>query len=623
MKKFITLYLFSILIQFGQSQSLRTFGDISITEGAILIVENNFEHISGKINNQGTIKFQGSAAKNFAGNNQTYSGTLEFNGGTTTMTSRVRIPGGSNPGTITINGTGNLITGNYLTLISDSTGTARISEITSSANPPLTSVADSIVLGVTSGYNSFRFFGNPFYTRLPLTQFSNDTLEIDITGPGGTSNGFSVTTPANNPSAFKYSESNNTWVGYSNAYDSIKIGFGASIYVMNRKGQSLLNSGAAYPDSAKISLVGGLRSQTVTTSLENSGAGWNLIANPYPSNINLSASFISGTNWNNVQESIYMYDKKNKSFISYNRTNSAKTGKMTEIIPLGGAFLVQADGIVGSASSITFNESLKVSTAASSDSTNPYLLNHDSLKNRFRISIQNNRENGASEIDECVFLFANDTSATDNFDSKYDAIDMKSHVVNIGIITKDRTKLSISSYPTDLTNYTTTTFPLTIWALDTGEYSIFYTNIAPIDNAIEIWLKDNFLNKIHKIELQSYSFNITSDAQSMGNYRFEIFAIQKAINKVTLNKKKTISLQPNPVNQQSDFKIIIPSNIYGPIDIELIDHQGRICQRTHFNIVKGTTSSLTVKTTNLAANLFTVVMICNDTIFNNQLIITP
>ena len=622
MKNNITIYFFGLISQIAFSQSIKTFGNISIEEGATLIVENNFEHFSGKISNKGTIKFQGIAAKNFAGNNQTYSGTLDFNGGTTTITSRVRIPGGSAPGTITITGTGNLNTGNYLTLISDSVGNARIAAITSSANPALTSVSDSIVIGVTSGYNSFRFFGNPFYTQLPLTQFSNDTLEIDITGPGGTTNGFSINTPTNNPSAFKYNESSNSWTSYTNAHDSIKVGYGASIYVMNRKGQILLNDGAAYPDSAKISLVGGIRSQDITTNLNNSGAGWNLIANPYPSNINLSASFISGTNWNNVQESIYMYDKKNKSFISYNRTNNAKTGKMTEIIPLGGAFLVQADGIAGSAASITFLESLKVSTAASSDASNPYFLNHDSLKNRFLISIQNNRENGASEIDECMFLFANDSLSTENFDSKYDAIDMKSHVVNIGILAKDHTKLSISSNPSDLTNYTNTTFPLTIWAIDTGKYSIFYTNIAPIDSSVEVWLKDKFLNKIHLIEINPYQFQITTNEQSMGNNRFELFPLKRASNYVSLNKKNTISLLPNPVVQQSDFKIILPSNIYGPVDIQLIDINGRICQKNHFDIMGGTTKSITIKTNNLAANVYTVVTICNDAIFNNQIIVT-
>jgi hypothetical protein len=392
---------------------------------------------------------------------------------------------------------------------------------------------------------------------------------------------------------------------------------------MNRKGQTLLGSGAAYPDSAKISLVGGLRSRSITTTLANSGAGWNLIANPYPSNINLSTSFISGANWNNVQESIYMYDKKNQSFISYNRSNNAKTGKMTEIIPLGGAFLVQADGIIGSASSITFLESQKVSTAASSDASNPYFLTLDSLKNRFSISIQNNLAKGKSEVDECVFLFGNDTLSTKNYDSKYDAIDLKSNVVNIGIIAKDNIKLSISSNPEELINSTNATYPLTIWALDTGNYSLFYTNIAPLDSTIEIWLKDKLLNQIQRIDLQPYLFNITSDGQTMGDNRFELFPVIQSTNQLSLHKKNTIKLYPNPVYQSSDLNIIMFNNTYGPVDIQLIDIRGRICQKSHFEAIGGTLNSFKIETSNLIASVYTVVIVCNDAIFNNQLIVTP
>jgi hypothetical protein len=244
-------------------------------------------------------------------------------------------------------------------------------------------------------------------------------------------------------------------------------------------------------------LVGGFRSGNITTNLANSGAGWNLIANPYPSNINVSSTSIS-TGWSNVQPSVFMYDKKNKSFISYNRTNGANTGKMTGIIPMGGAFLVQADGAVNSEASITFTESMKTETDASAVAINPFFLTIDSLKNRFGISIKNENMKSQKEEDECVFLFGNDENSTDNYDSQFDAVDLKSEVVNIGVFSKDKIKLSISSYPNILENYVKSKFPLTVWAKDTGSFSIFYNNIASLDSNMEMWLKDNYLNKILK-----------------------------------------------------------------------------------------------------------------------------
>jgi hypothetical protein len=93
-------------------------------------------------------------------------------------------------------------------------------------------------------------------------------------------------------------------------------------------------------------------------------------------------------------------------------------------------------------------------------------------------------------------------------------------VVNIGVFSKDNNKLSISSYPNNLEKYVDTKFPLTVWAKDTGSFSIFYTSIAALDSNMEIWLKDNYLNKIHKIDAQFYPFKITANPETMGDKRF-------------------------------------------------------------------------------------------------------
>jgi hypothetical protein len=69
--------------------------------------------------------------------------------------------------------------------------------------------------------------------------------------------------------------------------------------------------------------------------------------------------------------------------------------------------------------------------------------------------------------------------------------------------------------------------------------------------------------------------------------------------------------------------ITLPNNIYGPIDIQLIDIHGRICQNDHFEAIGGTVNSFKIGTSNLISSVYTVVIICNDAIFNNQLIVTP
>jgi len=410
-------------------------------------------------------------------------------------------------------------------------------------------------------------------------------------------------------------------VGYDKGTDSIPVGFGATIYVMNRKGQPLGMAGAAFPDSAKIALAGGFRHGNVTTNLQNTGAGWNLVANPYPSNINISNSSIT-SGWNNVQSAVYMYDKKNKSFISHNRSNSANTGKMTSIIPMGGAFLVQGDGAINSPASITFTESIKTSSSASSDATNPYFVTIDSLKNRFGITIKNDNTNGHNEEDECVLLFANDLTSTDNYDSKFDAVDLKSDVVNIGVFSKDNSKLSISSYPNNLEKYVDTRFPLTVWSKDTGSFSIFYTSIAALDSNMEIWLKDNYLNKIHKIDAQSYPFKITSNSETMGDKRFELFPIKKAASGTDKFQKNAIRFVPNPVNNHDDFMVLFPENVQGNVQAQVFDMTGKLVLDNKFVLQGGVSNSLVLKTDKLSANIYIVTVNTNQGVFSNKLIVT-
>ncbi len=603
-------------------QDLRIEGNITIENGGVLAIEGNTSRVSGIISNQGVIRFQGSNSKNFDANNQSISGSLDFSAGVTTLTGKLRIPGGDNSGTIDISGTGSLNTGGKLTLIADSSGkVGRIAAISSSANPSLTSSGDSIILMTTRGISSFRFFGNPFKTQLPLSQLMNDAFDIDITGPGGTSNGFSVNTSDNYAAVLKYDEPTNKWKPCLNGYDSIKVGYGASIYVQNRKGQTISTTGATYPEAALISIYGDLRSGTVKTVLSNTAAGWNLVANPYPSNIDISETAIS-SGWNNAFASVHMYDKKNKSFIAYNRSNNQGTGNMKNVIPMGGAFLVQAAGSANSAADITFTESIKVSTKPSANDNNPLFLIIDSLQNRFGISIINKNSKELEE-DQCVFLFGNDLQSTDNFDVMYDARDLRSAIVNIGIISNDDSKLAISSHPWNLNRYIGKTFPLTIWTKETGNYTIKYNEIATVDSTVEILLKDNYLTKFHPIGNAEYNFQINTDSKSTGDERFELIFAQSAVGIKNKLQEELGIILPNPLKQSQNLSVVIPPNIQGVATVIISDLTGKILHRQEIDQQDMQSGAFVVEMKNLIPNCYILSFQSTSVCFSKKVIVTP
>lgn len=626
MKKVILLGSVFAIGQLAHSQNLsvQSGGELKIESSATISLQGDFVN-TGTILNAGKIRFQGTT-QNFDANNQAVSGNIEIGAGTTTLTGKLRIPGGQDYGQIEIVGTGVLNTGNKLTLICDTLGySGRISAISSNAATPLISnptsspsAADSMILKTYYDRKAFRFFGNPFKDNLSLLQFCDNDLDIDITGSGGTSNGFSKTTASNSPSVFYYSEANNKWTAYTNATSqTIPVGFGASIYVMNRKGQALLNDGAATPEMASVSLGGGFRSGDITTTLSNSANGWNLIANPYPSNINIDHNSIT---WNNANAAIYMYDRKNKNFESYTR-GSGSSGNLGNIIPMGAAFLVQAGGNSGSSASVVFAESCKTGATnkKNTNSYNPFLAEIDSLKNQFRIGIRNENSTGNFEEDKCLFLFANHLDATDNFDGKYDAWDLKGDVVNLGVIAKNGSKLSISSYPQVPSKYTN--IPLSVWAKDTGKFSINYYSVANLDSNTEMFLRDKYLNKVHSIQNTPYFFNVTNNNATMGDNRFELFPVLAKSSTNHLAEEQNIQIIPNPAQSGKATALSIPEFVKGKITVDIYDMSGKLLKSTGIDVSQNE-NIVNLGNLELPSNMYLVSILTNTHTFTQKMIIS-
>ncbi len=627
---FTPVLCFSIQIQ-AQSLTFENGATITIEEGGLLSTEGNLNLPIGAIDNKGTIRFTGSNSKTFDANGQSIRGIIEFNGGKTTLTDRLIVAAGqTNFGLLKITGTGILETNNNLTLVIDSIGyTGRIDEISSTAYSPLLSNNDSIVIYTTSGNNSHRFLGNPFNNKLVIRQFFDDTLEFDVTGKGGKSNGFSTNTGTNNPSAFTYDEKNNTWKGFSSGYDSISVGEGASFYIMNRKGQKLSEYGAEFPYSTRINLAGSLRNGTIKKELTNDGSGWNLISNPYPSNISISLTKSPSKNWKNINGSVYYYDKKNKSFITFNRNNGAKTGKMTDVIPMGSSFLVQAD-INKDSIYIVFEESMKTDRVPSNDLSNPSFLTIDTFINRFGITITN-KNPGKSEEDQAVFLFGNDRLSSDLYDRNFDTKDLTSDVVNIAIITDDNYKLAISSYPMDPVEYNHQKFPLSIKTSDKGTYSLSFESIGKLEQGVEVWLHDKSSDYYHPIFQSPYFFRLLEKSRTSIDNRFEIILKfdKKELSDSELNKTNqsngNLNLYPNPVHLNEKINIVIPSADIEPIKLQLTNNQGQLVEEKDISptIVSKGYSYFDFSCTSCTPGIYQVQLITKTQSFSNKLLLIP
>ncbi|MEI6594196.1 MAG: hypothetical protein WCO28_01450, partial [Bacteroidota bacterium] len=337
--------------------------------GNTLSINGDFTTVTGviKSNGSGTINIGGTGAlTNSLLFDQTTPGTtnrvqyFNLNRGTSTSTGSITLGNTLQiTGTLTLsNGTFN--TGGTLTLISDASGTARITTIASTAD----------ILGNVKSQRYVPAVVRQYRMISPNTAsftYSDIIDNIFVSGTGGATNGFDPTTN-NGSTIYTYQEATTGtgrgWKAATAITNSLSPANGAIVYVRGDRtiaspdwytiNNSTYPSSFGFPAQNAVTLDfngainKGTYSPTLTYTNTSSSIndGWNLIGNPYPSQI--SWNTLSTTN---VDLFFYAFNTSTGSYITYSGS---------EYIASGQAFFVQA---TGTSPSITFTENCKVSAA--------------------------------------------------------------------------------------------------------------------------------------------------------------------------------------------------------------------------------------------------------------------
>jgi hypothetical protein len=303
-------------------------------------------------------------------------------------------------GTLTITSGNFETTGQTLTLTSDATNTGRIASTTA---PRFTGniTMQRHIPGTITGWG---LLGSCITTT--LASWTDDFPTSGFTGSTGYAGGF--------VSIFSYLESAPgvfdapaSYVNATNATNAVAIGSGRWVY---------LGTGAVTTTDINVDVTGaphiGNRNfgVTFTSSGGASEDGWNLIANPYPSNIDWNAA--SGWTKSNVSGTIYVWNADFNQFATWNGTSGTNGG--TRFIASSQGFYVQT---TGAAPVLTCTENVKTATSATMLRESQNNGNGDMI--RFIIKGQN-------QYDETLFGFKDE--ATAGFDVEFDAVKMRSPV---------------------------------------------------------------------------------------------------------------------------------------------------------------------------------------------------
>ncbi|MFZ6666411.1 T9SS type A sorting domain-containing protein [Peijinzhouia sedimentorum] len=464
-------------------------------------------------------------------------------------------------------------------LKSDATGDASIGDLTGAGSITVDVEQERFVAG---NNRAFRFLSHPFSDPLPLSVIGSI---VDITGIGGSANGF-TTTNTNAPSAFRFdptqadddSEEDAGWIAFTNTSQTIAPVEGIRMLIRGSKGQSgIFDDGAYTPANVTMAWEGTVNTGNVVKALSSATIGgeisdWNLVGNPYPSSINMRNITNAGaSNFISVWTP-RAGDASGELIPGAGRGGAYVTRLLTDagfdpiVLPSGSAFFIQADPTdTGTPGTITFTESMKISGEAPFETvlrTEEYTSKYG--PNSIGISLTR----GAQFYDQVVVYFQETAPV---YDKLTDGIKLANPVVNFFTVSADNFALSNDArayaeaegsnrIPLHI-NSPATTFKLSLPDFD-------------LEEGRTIQLYDRFTEEY--ITLQkgtTYGFEVTDDPSSKG-HRFDLVMGIEVITSIhPSNHRFQAYLLPNPAQEQVRISIQKPDNV-GETTVKIVSMTG-------------------------------------------------
>lgn len=476
-------------------------------------------------------------------------------GARTSLNSKLNIVSSQTNGTLSLGDSSLLNTNGYLVLCSSEKGSSAISAVGK----------DAVLLGqvevqkyIPSGKRNFRFLGHPFANPIPLNRL---TLDIDITGEGGSSNGF-TNTGTNNPSAFWYNpilgnegQSELGWTAFANTNglgnNAWQPKQGIRINLRGSKGEGL--NGQPYDPSpivlhVKDSLNMGDQRAILTKNSRN--AGFNLMGNPFASEIDMSKLQIG----QNIVPNYYLWDPYMGSrggYSCYPFSNSI-------YLPSFAAFFAQTiDSSIGN--QILFPETCKL--------VNNHPIRVLGVTEKARNQLELTVEADSIVWDRVLLIFK--PSASDNVDF-FDARKLMNPDFSLFSWSAEKIKLCIDTR----SSLHSTHIPLGLISTYSKTYQL-RVNQFPDLKGYEFYLIDKLAER--KLLLKSgltYPFQVDSLQPIKDSSRFEIQMQAKQIpfNSMEL-PKLSCTIFPNPTGNQ--LWLNIQSSKLLPVFITLTNSLGQ------------------------------------------------
>ena len=403
------------------SGTAAAFDNLNIQSGAVVSMPSNAEvKIGGSLTRTGTLNFQtttalglnapGVTGQTISGTGFTLAGIKAYGSGSArnvTISTPISILD-----SIKVGANVTFASGGNITLKSTNALTARVARIDGGGSVTGSVTVETFIPGGTTGWANLGVRGVTGQTIANWDSYvsSSGANGLPMTCVGcaysptiiGTGSNSFVSVQGWSESADDYFELTST--------DLLDPGTGIWAYA---------GDGQATTGGLTLINTGILAQGNINVTLGNSGpngAHYNLVSNPYACPISWTEVIGDAFNALNVNDVIYVYNADlsvTTSYVSASNTSSHGTGGITDVIPGGQAFYVEA--LSAGLGSLAFSEPMKSFSVTGNTSANPVLKTTGTNNIQvFRLKVA-----GASDWDETAFV--THSAATKGFDRNLDA----------------------------------------------------------------------------------------------------------------------------------------------------------------------------------------------------------
>jgi hypothetical protein len=542
------------------------------TGGSLDLAGNIVGSTNGSVTG-GLVTFSGTGV-------QTISGIVTVDGAnvnnTDALTGLTFAPGGSlrvRPnGTLTM-GVNSVITvpaNGSLVLQSDATGTARLAQVPATA----TFNGNITMERWTPATAGWYFVGAPVRSAANLNEWFEMGARV---------------TPANNSNIFEYNEPDTTsaivngtrvggngWKVPSAITNPINpIGVGGTI----PKGYRIyLNSRFATGGTPRLSvtgppIIGGASFPFTRTwggfgDVAYTGGGWNLVSNPYPSEIdwNLVKNSVATSNPTAAfSDLVRIWNTAVNTYSEYSSVVGIGINGGSRYIASSQAFFIRATGAVNAVSptqttgEIDFVEAHKVVQPSTS------FLRSSFDDNTMRVTLTGNNRS-----DQAMMAFRPIGS---NGRDQYDGDKWAGSYVNVSFL-----PMAGLDFSTNVMGAFTaeTVVPMNVQTPYTGQHTLSFEGIESFGTTSTIYLRDNYLNTLTDLTTATaYTFAVTNVPASQGRARFELVLNPARVTATKAVLKPGMSIWPNPTSGSTTLNVRLSNLGTGSATINLIDGVGR------------------------------------------------